>query len=243
MNMVFCKGNFRDGLINKKRFFALKRTFAKKKSLIQVDMKGHFNVKNIQNLVEVPLRHVMEGQSPYDARLLISPHTLEGSLFFHSLLSGIAIHLPDFLGKTKSSQRDFTLQIDLRPRGYCRVNYGHQVNAYLAYRHVHEKMNYQRGEIRLGKGQAVLPDNEGLRIVGTVPYLTLEHWLPMMGHAWGHAMSQQSWLQIMSIRIQHFVAFGQHIHHLDVNFLPWEQGHVLRLSSQQLSGRIFHARR
>jgi uncharacterized protein (TIGR02099 family) len=106
----------------------------------------------------------------------------EVDLTLSSNLQGIAVDLPAPLGKTKQESRRLTIAIDRvsKPEKTLRFAYADLLRGICALRDTGRGMECSRGAIRLGTGEAVLPDAKLLLITGHTPAFSLTRWQPVL---------------------------------------------------------------
>jgi len=97
-----------------------------------------------------------------------------------SELIGIAVDLPAPLGKKASEPRHFQLstKISKQPQQPLQGRYGDILDfSLLLKKNKTDALALQRGELRLGGGQALLPKNEGLRLHARLDKFDITPWL------------------------------------------------------------------
>ncbi len=106
----------------------------------------------------------------------------EVDLTLRSNLEGIAVDLPAPLGKTKPESRRLTIAVDrvAKPDMKLRFAYADLLQGVCAIQDNGHGKECSRGNIRLGTGEAVLPDARVLLVTGHTPAFSLSRWQPVL---------------------------------------------------------------
>lgn len=167
----------------------------------------------------------LEGSAPWRGSLKVMPPQQGGTrLQISSPLKGVAIRLPEPLAKSGRVERPFALDLPLPLKGdrATRVRYGNEFDARLLLASVADAITLRRGEVRLGGGNAVLPDDDRLSVRGRMPRLAVADWLALReGHT---AVARAGAMDISALDIA-----------LDTD--------VLRVVGQSFDGAALRARR
>ena len=111
-------------------------------------------------------------------------HEVLASVRIDSDLRGARIDLPPPLAKAPSDSIDLELGLELGGEGArtLRVRYGELLSTVFALRAGRlEGPRLERGSLRLGGGEAELPDGPGLSLSGSLPRLSLGKWMRVLG--------------------------------------------------------------
>ena len=103
-------------------------------------------------------------------------------LSLSSNLEGVAIDLPAPLGKTKQESRRLDIAIGrvAMPDKELRFSYADRVKGVFELRDTGQGIAWNRGNIRIGEGAAVLPDVKALLVSGHMQAFSLTRWQPVL---------------------------------------------------------------
>jgi uncharacterized protein (TIGR02099 family) len=158
----------------------------------RIRLKGRFDVKALLKGVDNPVVSRIKGESEWFAQLQLPAFGRKGGgrpvrVSVSSNLIGTALDLPAPLGKPAGRHRSFKLSTEITAGGAApiAIRYGDEASAALQLAHSGQRWAVARGELRLNRGAARLP-NRGFRIAGSLARLSLSEWLP-----WHAAFTQQ----------------------------------------------------
>jgi uncharacterized protein (TIGR02099 family) len=122
-------------------------------------------------------------------------------------LRGIAVNLPEPLGKTAEAAREFRVRADIRSGGLGQLalDYGEH-SAALALERREGEQRLVRAEIRLGAADARLPETPGARVVGRLSTFAWDAWREVLG---GAGVPQAGGLALLDVEIDALHAFGR----------------------------------
>jgi len=130
------------------------------------------------------------GHSDWNVQLAVGrPHgrkeVPEVDLALASDLQGIAVDLPEPLGKTAQESRRLTVDIDRvsRPDKTLRFAYADLLQGVCALHESGGSTACSRGNLHLGAGKAVLPESKLLSVTGHLPAFSLTRWQPVLDGA------------------------------------------------------------
>jgi uncharacterized protein (TIGR02099 family) len=105
----------------------------------------------------------------------------EVDLTLSSNLQGIAVDLPAPLGKTRQETRRLTIAVDRlsKPDKTLRFSYADLLQGICAIRDNGPGMACRRGNIHLGTGKAVLPQEKVMLVTGRTPAFSVTRWQPV----------------------------------------------------------------
>ncbi|STX29382.1 transmembrane protein [Legionella beliardensis] len=133
----------------------------------------------LRNKFNLPWLSLLDGEVGLEGILTITndPDDLD-HLQIKTSLAGMAINLPPPLGKTFSALAPLTIDVNFNPKKAVRLRiaYNELVNSDLWFSWLNGKFQLERGEIRLGNGQALWQEKPGLQVVGTLSNFNLQRW-------------------------------------------------------------------
>lgn len=145
---------------------------------LQARLRGRVSLRALIGEPAALLGSYLSGKSVWDMVLTIPTGHGEQSqnppllpaLQLRSDLRGVAVLLPEPLGKTADTARP--LKIALYPDRDAlklQLEYGTDIQAALALNGFPEHIRFERGEVRIGTGAAQLPDAPGLVVMADLP--------------------------------------------------------------------------
>jgi uncharacterized protein (TIGR02099 family) len=153
-----------------------------------------------------------------------------------SNLSGIALRYPAPL--RKSPAEPVNLQVDVtfvsEQEFVVDGHLGATRRFALAFDRTAARPRFRRGELRLGGELPELPAQNGLRIVGQLPELSLDAWLTGSGAPWSADLGDS--LLGSRLEIADFSAFGQQLGHTELAIVPERAAWQVTVESQPISG-------
>ncbi|WP_131781373.1 YhdP family protein [Legionella gresilensis] len=122
---------------------------------------------------------LLEGEVDLEGILTLTndPNDLDHLQIKTSLL-GMAINLPSPVGKAASALAPLTIDVNFNPQKALRLRiaYDNKLNSDLWFSWLNNQFLLERGEIRLGQGQAFWRERSGVQIIGTLDTFNLEQW-------------------------------------------------------------------
>ena len=130
-----------------------------------------------------PLAAYVDGAAAWRGELRIPPKSAGWvELEVASALQGVAVNLPAPVGKTAGETRNLLVQVPLplKSEKPMHIRYGEVADAQLAMISDKGGLRVARGQVRLGAGVAVLPSQQGVRVVGALPEFDEGLWAPIL---------------------------------------------------------------
>ncbi len=130
----------------------------------------------------------LEGQTDWQASLTLpigggNGNAMDTQLRVASDLRGLAIDLPQPLGKDKTSASASTLDLQLsEAKSLLGFRYGEQLQGLLLLHPGDDGSQLERGSIVINGGEASLPSTEGLNLRGVLKRLVLSEWLNLFAN-------------------------------------------------------------
>ena len=133
------------------------------------------------------LADLIKGRSEWEVRLGIGRlerryQVPDVKLELSSLLEGVAVNLPEPFGKPQQEIRPLKVAITrlAHPDRLMQVDYGDVLQAVMSVEFIKQQARLERGQLLIGAGEAVLPDERQFVITGRLPHFSLSSWLPVL---------------------------------------------------------------
>lgn len=155
------------------------RSVKKPQHYTEIDIKSHIDMDDIRKKYPIKALDWVHGRLSSDLNIKITDDTEDlDQLQLRSDLKDIAIHLPMPYGKELGSEAPLAVDIAFNPEKaiYLSSNYNHLLSTYLHWSHQAQGFKFHSGEIRLGSAQAVRQEQQGLHLIGTIPYFDFNQW-------------------------------------------------------------------
>ncbi|MEE9451723.1 MAG: AsmA-like C-terminal region-containing protein, partial [Gammaproteobacteria bacterium] len=206
-----------------------------------VNAEGHVNIQTLPH-VNLALLDYVSGETAYSAELeVIHAQDKLSQLSVTSDLTGLEIDLPEPLGKSAQQDLAFTLHTDFAQGQdlFIQLAYDDIISANLAFANVYSDYYLQRGEIRFGSRQALLPNQPEFFVIGNTPYLSLTQWIPYL--QLGTQLETGSLFNLLDyadVQIEQADLVGQVFEDLQVKFSPQEGNWVIDLNNERFDAII-----
>ena len=215
-----------------------------------VRLSGVVDKGLLQNTLGKAWADHFSGHSRWRARISL-PKNPKGRLHpqvtFESNLKGLAIDLPDPVGKSAGEAVKFHIGTELGApqRRSIRFGYGDRLAGIVEMDWVRDRL--VRGELRFGRGDASLPDNHKLLVRGELPRLSVDQWMASLERL-GDAGQQQSgqkvgqaWLDRLGdirLRVKRLNLLGQRYSDLSIRASRGPQNWVVQLDGDEIKGSL-----
>lgn len=140
---------------------------------------GECTMESLQNRFKIPILSFLKGMFYINAvfKITDNPNDLD-SMNLKSSLKGLAINLPEPLGKTRDAivPLEVNLDFDSKKSLRLRANYNNRLSTDIFFRDKKEAFEIKSGQIRLGSAQALDQNKPGLALVGTLYGFDLQEW-------------------------------------------------------------------
>lgn len=151
---------------------------------------GEAEAAQLQSALELPETIGLSGRTDWQVTTTLTSGDAQqaapSSVFIESTLHGLAVGLPEPLGKSASGARPLRMTLDLEGEDevLARASVG-SVRSVIRVRRSDGKWQLDRGGIRADGVAAALPSHRGLRIEGAVERFVLDDWLALKGSGSG----------------------------------------------------------
>ncbi|RMD71535.1 MAG: hypothetical protein D6819_01320, partial [Gammaproteobacteria bacterium] len=196
---------------------------------VLIQSRGSMTPEALGKHYALPFLEEMKGRTDWQGRLRFTGE--EAFLNIDSPLKGLAVALPAPLGKSADETAPLTLQAHFSPRGTLYRFRCRDFNGVLAWR----KGAFARGELRFGKELAGLPDEQGLRLAGNIPRLSLGAWLPHLVKA---SQKGKGWVNRFALTFGRLQFLGQVFAQVEVKGSKTAQGWWARVEGGDIKGYL-----
>lgn len=219
----------------------------------QVNISGRTDIQDLAEQFSFPIAEYIQGETDYQANVKIyhEGSKIDNELSLSSNLKGISINFPPPLGKDADQSIDFHLLAQIADNKDLKVqfNLADSWSAYLLLNALNPGYELDGGEVRLGGGQALVPQGPGLSIIGSVPSLFLEQWYTYIQNEDNNhddisddAPAQETDLdgivQFIDLRIGKAYVLGQQFDNVDLNAVREDDAWNVTVNSDAVSGDI-----
>ncbi|MDX9740288.1 MAG: YhdP family protein [Gammaproteobacteria bacterium] len=209
--------------------------------ITRVEARGGIDADGLSGLLRLP-RAWFEGRAGWRAWVDVPAVAPDGSgmeLRVVSTLEGLALTLPEPLNKPAARTLAASVRMPLDDDAEAHpvlVTLGDDTAIAVA---LDAERRFTRGELRFGGGAAQLPDDEGLRIAGTVAHVSVDAWRRIFdGKGASAATGGVPGVRHLDLRAGVAEAFGRRFHDLTVNAQVAQGAWGLRLSGRELAGTL-----
>lgn len=150
-------------------------TEGKKKHQTQINVNGQLSTTALQDWLKHPLFKQFQGKTAYQAQLDLAGAG-RNTLVIKSQLKGVAVNLPQPLGKSAAQERALRYEIDLSGTGQHQLRYGKNFSYALRF----FEGGFDQGQVRLGSAPALFSTAPGIEVVGGWPHLSIDPWRELL---------------------------------------------------------------
>lgn len=222
----------------------------------QVDITGHTEIQALSEQFSLPLANDAHGETDYQAQVKIyrEDSNLANELSLSSNLEGVGINFPQPLGKDAGEIADFYLLAQFTDDQDLKLqfNLADQWSAYLLLNSLDPGYELEKGEIRVGGGKALVPQDPGLSIIGSAPSLSLEQWYAYLqndrdkdnqdaGSLNNDRLQETEFdtlVQFIGLRVGQVHLLGQQFDNVDFNALREHDAWDISVDSENVSGNV-----
>ncbi|STX51915.1 transmembrane protein [Legionella busanensis] len=209
----------------------------------EIKIKATTTSDVLREKFKLPWLSLLEGEVNLEGILTLTndPNDLDHLQIKTSLL-GMAINLPSPVGKAASALAPLTIDVNFNPQKALRLRiaYDNKLNSDLWFSWLNNQFLLERGEIRLGQGQAFWRERLGVQIIGALDTFNLEQWKNALSNIPFHNKSTNS-ISVNSINLLLKQAvFGSQrypklkIEATKVNSNEW----AIRLNQQKIAAKL-----
>lgn len=207
----------------------------------EVSMAGKVELQDVKNILPAYILSKLTGDVNFKGSIQFHKSDDESyRLQLVSDLQGLGIAFPEPLTKVVAEKlpSDLTIQYHGKDKPFdITFNYGNQVNAILRYNHINNKAEFASGEVHLGSGKAVLPQQPGLVIKGRLQELPWETWRTFL-HQKSTTAENSLPIHSIDLQLQHLQLFGQELDAVGLKLIRNENAWSLNLDNKLVIGNI-----
>ncbi len=216
-----------------------------KNSIIQFTANGTVDAERLSKIIHLPDSRFLQGKTDWNARLQLTSEAGKNeppdvNLHVDSLLKGLAVTLPYPLKKQATEPRTFILEMGLLGgalKDPVTLRYGEKINGIFLRDTAQDTLVWERGELRFGDDYAVLPIEPQLRIVGSLPKLSISDWMTARPES-TEQHSDINQPHTIDLHIDSMEALGQYFDQTNVSVNRTKQAWQVDIDSSQLKGMI-----
>ena len=149
------------------------------KPATQVTIKGNTTMDGLRRSLNLPALVLMQGPLSLDGVLTLTDDPTDwDKLRLQSSLQGVTIDLPKPLGKIAGVAAPLIANIDFNAEKTMRlrINYDNRLTTDLLYNSSSKYITLDRGEIRIGNGEAAPQKEKGLKVSGKLALFDEKQW-------------------------------------------------------------------
>ena len=219
--------------------------------LTELRMTGATAAKALAERLPHPLWRHLEGEIPWELNIRIpdprSPagiRALQADFSLSSSLQGLAVKLPQPLGKARAEARPLSLnwQSQAGRDTQVRGRYGDLALNLLFARDGKGGAGLKRGAFAWGEEQVELPGGDGLRVTGQLPELDLNAWRDwvagLRGNAGGGAGTGDLRWTVADLGIDRLQVGPARLQEVRLDLEQGAQAWDVRVKAQELVGRL-----
>ncbi|WP_051234770.1 YhdP family protein [Marinimicrobium agarilyticum] len=222
--------------------------------MTEIAFSGRVSGERLAEWTAKPALRLLEGTTGFTSQLSLTHHINPepdrdqrlASLALESDLEGMALNLPEPLGKSASERESLRFNLILgRQTALTEVHYGERLKALAQ---LDQQLDLQRLSVGVGV-RPELPDEPGVRLVGTLQQLDVPAWreaieryrsmTPPAAGAGTDALNALAGLPVQAdIRLARHQVGPLLLENLQLNLTSMERGWRLGFDNEQLSGLI-----
>jgi uncharacterized protein (TIGR02099 family) len=161
------------------------QTLSKPTPSTQITMSGKVTIDSLRKQFNLPILSMMHGELGVTGLLNLTdaPDDMD-SIRLTSPLVGVAIDLPQPLGKASEIKAPLSLTIDFNPKKAMRLrtDYDNRLTSDLWFAGGKNSFQLQKGTIRLGNKPLSHPNQAGVQILGELDHVDVRPWLDVFSN-------------------------------------------------------------
>ena len=145
----------------------------------EVTIEGNTTIDLLRERFDLPDMPFVHGPLKIESQLLLTDNVSDTDhIHLSTSLEGVGIALPKPFGKSSAERAPLTVDIDVSQQKALRFrfNYDNRLSSDLWFASSNGSFILDKGEIRMGNGQAQWKKKPGIQIVGSLPEVDLKQW-------------------------------------------------------------------
>ena len=200
---------------------------------VHANVSGTLSAAALARWLPDALDRRITGSTPIQAD--ISIHQRSSTLKLTSPLTGLAIDLPEPLGK--KADQNVPLTLTLQDRGDAPPPITFQYGTVLAGYLVPDSLEHMRLALMLGGAPAPVPQDEGITVQGTLRRFDFDTWRKLdLGSSTGNGPPVRS----VNLTFNELKAYDRLFHDINVQAQPDQRAWRLRLNGREVKGDIVY---
>lgn len=207
---------------------------------VVINVQGRTPAAFLQTLS--PMAEPLQGEADWQARLTVPRKGVgDGTigLTLASTLEGLAINLPEPLGKTAADSLAFNLDSRFSAQqGIYYLRLGERASMRMALSRKKDGLHFERGELHFGAGDTRLPEQPGLFLSGGLPLLVLNQQvlnrLPAIPSSYQGGLPD--WFAGSEVKFDRLELYGHHFNQVDLSMRRMPDSWLIQADSEQVSG-------
>jgi uncharacterized protein (TIGR02099 family) len=181
--------------------------------VVQLILNGRMEAPRLAEKWFPPLSSWLQGAADFIARMTFQKAKAGGVTVtmaqVSSNLKGIEVTLPPPLAKSADQAQKLLWEIHGlgRDKKQVTITYGDRLRGVLEVKGRGKSLRFLRGEVRAGSGSPVLPE-QGVRLVGTLPNLSISAWQKVLAVAVQADSSKQTPFNNIALQVDQLDLFG-----------------------------------
>lgn len=190
-------------------------------SSTEVTLSGNTTVDILREKFALPILPNIQGSLSIESQLDLTNSPEESDhIRVSSSLEGVEINLPAPFGKPSERPAPLTLDLALNSDKSLRLrgNYDNSLSSDLWFAESKGAYVFDKGEIRMGAGQALGQKRRGLRVVGSLPMVDIKQWQEALStNAGPISMPVLEKLTVVDMKVGKIVLWGQNYLNVALN--------------------------
>jgi uncharacterized protein (TIGR02099 family) len=205
--------------------------------VIHIAANGRVSDTGLKQEFSHPLLAKLQGSTDWSGEVHVKKPLMD--MAFRSNLYGLAIKLPDPVGKSAEQAQPFSLvkKQASETRDSIQINYGNSISGIL-WRQLHDNHAVlERGEIAINT-QAQSPSENGLTVRGKLEELDADAWIEALSNGTSNNKGFSLPIHKADFSIQKLTLYDRQLNNLNVIGKPNNDGIDMNISSKEINGNV-----
>lgn len=189
----------------------------------EVNLVGNTSINLLRENFDLPIMPFLQGELKVESQIILADDAnASDHIHVGSNLQGVAIDLPAPFGKTATETAAISFDVDLNQQKTLRLrsNYDNRCSSDLWFNRTKEGFALDKGEVRLGNGQALWRKNSGVQLVGSLATVDVKQWREVFAKVQANAETKAPLLAKMSavdVKLGRVILWGQNYPAVAIN--------------------------